>query len=260
MSLDTLWQLHRRFIIGVAVGLIVFLIGMAMIGSTVGKDLKRYQGLVGKHKRALSSPAYSQAQVNELRGRLNQMVSQTETLAAAALPPLREQFVPAPGQSPTQHYIELTGQMRGDLIGWALRNNVDVDDSLGLPAQSPTQPQMIARILRGLDVVERVVRLAVQAGADGISDIQIASRIPKKRRNQAGTRLDTTPVTMEVVFADNSPKDFMKALMDSADGLGPLGLVRMELMPTNLRKKQRRVILEFAAGALPVAETEEEVL
>jgi hypothetical protein len=260
MSLDTLWQLHRRFIVGSAIGLIAFLIGMAMIGSTVGKDLKRYEGLVSKHKRSLNTPAYSTSQVNELRTRLNQMKAQTDSLASAALPPLRTNYVPAPGQSATQHYIELTGQMRGELIGWALRQNVDVDDSLGLPAQSPTQPQMIARILRGLDVVERVVRLAVQAGADGITDIQIASRIPKKRRNKGGTRLDMTPVTMEVVFAGQSPKNFMKAVMDSADGLGPLGLVRMELMPTNQRKKQRRVILEFAAGALPTAEVEEEVL
>lgn len=260
MSLDTLWQLHRRFIVGTAIGLIVFLIGLAVIGSTVGKDLQRYQGLVSKHKRTLATPAYSSSQVNQLRTQLNQMVSQTQSLAAAALPPLRPEFVPAAGQSPTQHYIELTGQMRVDLIGWALRRNVDVDDSLGLPAQSPTQPQMIARILRGLDVVERVVRLAVQAGADSITDIQIASRIPKKRRNQSGTRLDMTPVTLEVVFTENSPKNFMQAVLDSADGLGPLGLVRMELMPTNTRKKQRRVILEFAAGALPTAETEEEVL
>ncbi len=260
MNLDTLWQLHRRFIVGCAVGLVVFLIGLAIIGSTVGKDLQRYQGLVGKHKRALNSPAYSSAQVNELRTRLAEMETETGKLAAASLPPLREQFQPAAGQSPTQHYIELTGTMRSDLIGWALRQNVDVDESLGLPAQSPTQPQMIARILRGLDVVERVVRLAVQAGADGVDDIQIASRIPKKRLNRNGSRLDMTPVTMEVVFTENSPKNFMKAVMDSADGLGPLGLVRMELMPTNKRKKQRRVILEFAAGALPTAQAEEEVL
>jgi hypothetical protein len=260
MNLDTIWQLHRKFIIATAVGLIVFMIGLAIIGSTVGKDLTRYQGLVGKHKRALNTPAYSNAQVNELRGRLTEMETQTVKLASASLPALRSEFVPSPGQSATQHYIELTGQMRSELIGWALRQNVDVDESLGLPAQSPTQPQMIARILRGLDVVERVVRMGVQTGADSITDIQIASRIPKKRRNLSGSRLDMTPVTLEVVFADQSPRNFMNAIMESADGLGPLGLVRMELLPTNQRKKLRRVVLEFAAGELPTASAEEEVL
>ena len=260
MNLDTIWQLHRRFLTGTAIALFVFLIGLAMIGNTAGKDLKRYNLTAGKHKRTLNTPAYSRAQVGDLRARLSEMEQRTDALANESLPPLRQKFIPAAGQSPTQHYIELTGTLRSELVTESLLNNVDIDDSLGLPAQSPTQPQMIARILRGLDVVDRVVNLAVRTGAIAVEDIQIASRIPKKRRAGAPSKLDMTPVTMEIVFADVSPKTFLTAVMEASDGLGPLGLIRMDLMPQDKRKKLRRVILEFAAGALPVETAEEEML
>lgn len=260
MSLDTLWQLHKRFLVGVAMGLTVFLIGMAIIGSTAGSDLARHSSSIGKHKRSLTSPVYNRSQLNELNTRLNEIDARVDFLAKAALPPLREEYDLTGKASPTQHYIELTGGLRTELIGWALRRNVEIDENLGLPAQSPTQPQKIARVLRGLDVVERVCRLAVQTGAVAVEDIDIASRLPASRGRNSAPLLDLTPVTLEVVFADQSPRAFLDAVIDAADGLGPLGLIRWELMPEDARRKQRRVVLEFAAGALPSAAAEEEVL
>lgn len=257
MSLDTIWQLHKRFITGVAIGLVVFLIGLAVIGSTAGKDLAARKSAIGKHKRSLTTAVYSRSQLNQLTTRRNEMNTRIEELAAAALPPLREDYDLTGKASATQHYIELTGQLRSELIGWALRRNVEIDENLGLPPQSPTQPQKIARVLRGLDVVERVCRLAVQTGAVSVEGIDIASRIPRaNRRPSTAPMLDLTPVTMEVVFSDQSPRAFLDAVVRAADGLGPLGLVRWELMPEDTRRKQRRVVLEFAAGALP----QEEVL
>lgn len=260
MSLDTLWQLHKRFLVGVAIGLTVFLIGLAIIGNTAGKELARHSSTISKHKRSLTSPVYNRTQLNELNTRLGEMDERVKELAKAALPPLREDYDLTGKPSPTQHYIELTGRLRTELVGWALRRDVDIDENLGLPPQSPTQPQKIARVLRGLDVVERVCRLAVQTGAIGVEDIDIASRIPKARGRNSAPLLDLTPVTMEIVFSDQSPRAFLDAVIDAADGLGPLGLIRWELMPEDARRKQRRVVLEFAAGALPTAAAEEEVL
>lgn len=256
MSLDTIWQLHKRFITGVAIGLVVFLIGLAIIGSTAGKDLASRKAAIGKHKRSLSTAVYSRSQLNQLTTRRNEMNTRIEELASAALPQLREDYDLAGKASATQHYIELTGRLRTELIGWALRRNVEIDENLGLPPQSPTQPQKIARVLRGLDVVERVCRLAVQTGAIAVENIDVASRIPRANRRATAPVLDLTPVTMEVVFGDETPRAFLDAVVRAADGLGPLGLVRWELMPEDTRRQQRRVVLEFAAGSLP----QEEVL
>ena len=96
----------------------------------------------------------------------------------------------------------------------------------------------------------------VQAGATAVEDIEVASRIPRAGSRQASAALDLTPVRMEVVFGDQSPRAFLRAVIEAADGLGPLGLVRWELQPEDTRRKQRRVLLEFAAGALPVEQEE----
>ena len=86
MSLDTIWQLHKRFITGVAVGLVVFLIGLAIIGSTAGKDLAARNSAIGKHKRSLTTAVYSRSQLNQLTTRRNEMDVRIEELAAAATP------------------------------------------------------------------------------------------------------------------------------------------------------------------------------
>ncbi|MAW61273.1 MAG: hypothetical protein CMJ94_10615 [Planctomycetes bacterium] len=258
MNLDTIWQLHKRFITGVAIGLVVFLIGLAVIGSTAGADLAARKSAIGKHKRSLQTQVYSRSQLNELTTRRNEMDARIVELAQDALPPLREDYDLTGKPSATQHYIELTGRLRTELTGWALRRNVEIDENLGLPPQSPTQPQKIARVLRGLDVVERVCRLAVQTGAASVENIDVASRVPRTSRRNTAPVLDLTPVTLEVVFSDQSPRAFLDAVINAADGLGPLGLVRWELMPEDTRRKQRRVVLEFAAGALP--QEQEEVL
>jgi len=260
MNLDTIWQLHKRFIIGVVIGLIVFMIGLAIIGKTAGAQLSRSQIAINNHKRTLAKPAYTRAQVNDLRERLATAQARTSELAQAALPPLRERYALSAGSSPTEQYIEVTASLRTELIGWALRQNVDIDQSLGLPAQSPTQPQKIARVLRGLDVVERVCRLAVLTGAIEVESISIDSRTPRNRRGKQGPALDLTPILLEVVFTEVSPRAFLEAILEEGDGMGPFGLIRWDLAPKDKRKKERRVTLEFAAGALPVATPEEDVL
>lgn len=260
MNLDTLWQLHKRFLIGVAAGLVVFLIGLAIIGKTAGSTLQSAESTIGRHKRALASPAYDRNQVAALRQRLTDAATRIEDLAADTLPPLRDEYDLAGKQSATQHYITQTNALRNDLIPWALRQDVEIDESLGLPAQSPTQEQTIARVLRGLDVVERVSRLAVQTGAEAVQNIEIGSRLPRAGRRNTGPTLDLTAVTMEVVFSDYGPRAFVDAVLNRADGLGPLGLVRFEVMPEDQRKRERRVVLEFAAGALPQEQDGEEVL
>ncbi len=251
MNLDTLWQLHKRFLIGVAAGLVVFLIGMAVVGRTAGKELRSAESTLARHKRTLATPAYTQTQVTELRTRLEEIRRRTQHFGSAALPPLRERYVPAAGQSPTQHYIELTGEIRSELIGWALRQNVEIDPGLGLPPQSPTQPQKIARVLRGLDVVERVSRLAVSYGAAAVDNIEITSRAVNRNQTKSSSPLDLTPVILEVVFDRHSPAALLHAILEGADGGGSLGLVRAELLAEDKRKKTRRLVLEFAAGSLP---------
>ena len=253
MNLDTLWQTHRQFLVATAIGLGLFLIGEMIVGSLTGSDLVKAERDIRAAKRALASSSYSSAQVSQLRARLEGLEQRTVELAGLALPTLRQGFAAPAGTSPSRHYIELTGQIRQELIAWALRQDVEVDESLGLPPVSPTESQTIFRVLRGLDIVERTVRLAVRSGARGVEDIEITTRTGRHKRMRGipESPLDTTPVSLVVVFDGDEVRPFVHALLGSEEDGGSFGLVACEVLPKDPRRGQRRVRISLEAGSLP---------
>ncbi len=270
MNFDAFWQTHRRFLTGCAVGVLVFLVGRAIIGRTAGSDVARHERSIRSSTQDLGGFHVSAGEVSAAATRLSELEDRAAELARLALPPgpvaLRalEQgegaaeagltgFLPAPGQSPSQHYIEFTGSRRQELIGLALLHDVDLDESLGLPAESPTQPALIEKTLRGFFVVDRVVRLAVEAGAREVEDIAIEHR----RRSRKDQVLDVTPVGMSVLLEEERLDAFLRTVFDSELALG---LVGIEVPPLDKKTKMRRATLRFEAAVLPVADTAEEDL
>ena len=256
MNLDAFWQTHRRFLTGTAIGLVVFLIAKAIIGSTVRSELDGAERRIRAYTTSLRTPSYGAGEVSRLESRLRDVQERISALAVQTLPPLPEEYRPRAGQSPSQHYIEWTGQRRQELISSALLQDVSVDESLGLPPVSPTQPQVIERVLRGFFVVDEVIHLAISVGAREVDDMEIATRASARRgaRRRDGP-VEVTLVTMEVVLEDARVAPFVQAL---AHHDPPLGLTRVEILPFDAKRKQRSVLLEFGAGAVPRSvETEE---
>ncbi|HEX9795155.1 MAG TPA: hypothetical protein VGC54_14320 [Planctomycetota bacterium] len=253
MNLDTLWQTHRRFLTAVAVGLALFLIAEMIISSVAGSGAAAARRSINISRASLATAKYSSAQVAELRTRLEQLEARTAELTAAALPPWRQEFRPSAGQSARQHYIEFTGSMRQELVAWALRNDVEIDETLGLPPISPTQGRDIERALRGFDVVERVVRMAVPLGAARIENVEISTRGTRRRqRGMPESPLDLAPVAIDLLFAEEDTLPFVQALLDVEP---PLGLMLIDLGPVQARTKLRRLTVQFAVGEPPQAET-----
>jgi len=257
LNFDALWQTHRRFLSGAAGALLLFLLAESLIGSTARSSLLSSQRRLRAAEGKLGTPSFGPADVARLEKHARALEERVAELGGRTLPPLRQEFRPQAGQSPTQHYIELTGRLRRELIPWANRRNVDVDETLGLPPISPTDPQKIARVLRGLDLVERVVRLAVESGAGKVSDLEIAPRKARRRAHGASASpLDLTPVLATVHLQDDGRVfPFLKAL---AEAEPPLGLVRIEVPPPDRRRKVRRVQIELAAGGIPGPAGEEQ--
>jgi hypothetical protein len=248
MNFDAFWQTHRRFILGYGGAIIAFFILLAVLTSGARGERDTAERAQRKARRDLQEQRYSRAQVNDLEDRIEEFELRNTALAAHALPPFRVQFQIPPGSPPSQHYIQTTGALRQDLVAWALRNDCDVDESLGLPPVSPTQAQQIERVLRGLDVVDRIVRLAVENGAAKVDKINIAMRNQSGRgRNQPV--LDITPVSLEVVFERRSAMPFLRAVLEQEEAGMPTGLMSMEVQELKPRRGERRVILEFGAAA-----------
>lgn len=250
MNLDALWQRNRRFVLGFLGGTIGFFILLWMLTSSATSRQAAADRAISRSTLDLRSEMYGESQERETQDRLAELRALNADLGARALPLWRKEFRVPAGKAPAQHYIELTGSLRQDLIGWALRNDCDVDETLGLPPVSPTQLQGVDRVLRGLDVSERVVRLAVEYGASAVEKMSIAER-SRRAGNARGAVLDLTPVEIEVVFEGNSPAPFLRALLEEGQHGRPIGLAGVEVSPPNPRKRERRVLLEFAVGVMP---------
>jgi hypothetical protein len=252
VNLDALWQRNRKFVLGAVGGVIAFFVLLWILTTgRVGRQEAATRA-IGKAASDLRTAMYTDAQERAAQQRLATLRERNAGHAALALPPLRPGFGIPTGKAPAQHYIELSGALRLDLVGWALRNNCEVDPSLGLPPVSPTQHQQVERVLRGLDVVERVVRLAVTSGARSVEKITISDRGHRAVGGRSA-QLDLTQVQMEIVFVGKSPTTFLRTILAEPAASRPLGLAGLEVSPPNPRSQERRVLFEFAVGGLPPA-------
>lgn len=255
MNLDALWQRNRRFVLGFAGGTLGFFLLLWMLTSSSSGRAAAAQRSIGRATTELRAEMFGESEEREAEQILAALRERNRELGRQALPPWRAEFQLPAGKAPAQHYIELSGALRQDLIAWALRNDCEVDESLGLPPVSPTQQQAVESVLRGLDVAERVVRLAVTHGARAVEKMSIAER--SRRAVARGAVLDLTPLELEVVFEGVSIAPFLRALLDEGAQGRPLGLAGIEVAPSNPRKRERRVLLEFATGVMPAAGEEE---
>ncbi len=249
MNLDAIWQRNRVFILGLLGSLIgFFLLSWLLTSGAAAREASAGRA-ISKAATDLRSAMYGDAQEREATERLATLRERNAAFAAQALPPVRAQFQLPAGKAAAQHYIEITGELRQDLVAWALRNDCEVDPSLGLPPVSPTQAPQVERVLRGLDVVDRVVHLAVAQGAAAVDKITIADRSRRPTGGRAAL-LDLTLVQMEVVFEGASPAPFLRAMLEETAAGRPLGISGIEVAAPNPRKRERRLLLEFAVGTL----------
>lgn len=254
MNLDALWQTHRRFLIGVAIGLVVFFILRMISGATWKGDLSSAQRKTITARRALSGQHVNVSEVTRARNLLVGLVEQSKSLAAQCLPPLPPEFQPAVGQSPSKHYIQFTGRRRSELISQASLRNMQLDESLGLPAVSPTQPPIIERVMRGLWVVDQMVQLAIGWDATEVDDIRINTRV-RSRGKSGMAAVEVTEVALEVVMEQELLNRFLKSVVSHQPNLG---LAAFEVLPLD-KKGLRHVTFKFAAGALPQSNQDEEL-
>ncbi|MDP6849650.1 MAG: hypothetical protein QGH51_03645 [Planctomycetota bacterium] len=253
MNLDAFWQANRRFLIGVAIGLVSFLILGSILVSGPKKAAASSRRSIMTATRTLRGKHVSSQDVARARTRLEALKKQGRKLAELALPIATDGFVIPEGQSPSKHYIEFTGARRQELISAGLLRDMEIDESLGLPAVSPSQPQIIAKVLHGFFVVDQMMRLAIDYGAESVDDIAISTRSSRPGTLRASL-LDITTVELEVSIQEERLRPLLQKVVAHDP---PLGLVRMEVLPVD-KKGSRSILFEFGVGSIPETQGEEE--
>jgi hypothetical protein len=172
VDVNDFWQENKRFVMSVATGGVVFLIGIVLINNLFGSELTDMQRRKAKAQSGLSGPLYPQADLDALRTENEQLSAAFAALVEAALFQPRPHFAAGSGSMSTR-YFEVTSSTREELLALAGRMGVPVPEDLGLPALAPSQDEHIARMLEGLDVVDRTLRLAFEAGISRVESLNV---------------------------------------------------------------------------------------
>lgn len=197
-SWNELWQKDKSFWVFLGGSLALFLIGETAIGYLYRDDLDSARVQISSEKKELKKPLatrknleVAEAMHKTLRDGIELMQAKAEFLESA------EYQLAENGTSPENQYFDLVTRTRERVVRSAFQNNVEVPEGLGLPTVSPTGKEEIRRYLRGLDLTQRVILLAVQSRVLRVDEIRIEPQL-RGRRSAGAQDVKEGPSTEEV--------------------------------------------------------------
>lgn len=254
MDVNDFWQENKRFVMSVAGGALVFITGIVLIKNLFGSELDAQQLRKTRATAVLAGPLYAQADLDALREEHEKLAAAHAALAAASVYQPREAFAPGTG-SMTTRYFDLTSSTREQLLELAGRVGVPVPDNLGLPALAPDKVQHIERMLEGLDVVDRTLRLAFEAGISRVEGLDIKLD-PVLLSGKPLEGLEKTLVTFKLRGTAASMARLMLLAQRSAEQRIAV-LERADFIAAGARVEDARLELVLAAVRLHESKPEE---
>ena len=205
--MDGVWQEHRRFIISLVVGALVFLIVWLVIDGLYGSDIRSYRTRIQRHRRAQRQALPPGVRLSDVRReRQADEDAFQEMLAVVQRVPDEGFSLAGVTQNVDLHYTKQIDRVRKEVLELCALENVAVDQNLGLPSRFPASRTEKEWFLNGLDVVRQVLLLALEAngamegGITRIENISIKTR--KVSRGNARRRdsfLKLLPVSVSIV-------------------------------------------------------------
>ena len=256
MDFNDYWQENKRFVMTVVGGLIVFLISLSVINSTIGGELKDKRRELTKLRSDLGKSRYQGSDLATARSENEALEGVVETLAAAVAFDTRPEFQldASSGTSGNQYFNRVTA-VREDLLRRANRSNVRVVPDLGLPALAPTRDEDIARHLDALDVIERVLEVAIAEGVARIEKIDIRLDPGLHGRKGVG-RVEKTRITMKM-SGPSAPILRLLAATQTPAGGKSLIVEGVTMVPERLKQDEAKLEVTFLAPRLYLTDPEE---
>jgi hypothetical protein len=184
MDVDAYWQENKRFVLAVAGGALLFVVGFAVETAVFQDGILAAQRTAQKYRNDLKAAQYTAQDLAEVEAENAALKASVERLTAAANFQPRPDFVPAPGVPVANHYLRTFSRVREELEQRANRAGLALDEALGMPELSPTVESEIVRYLEALDVVESVADLAIRARVKRMEKIQV--RLDPARSSRQG--------------------------------------------------------------------------
>lgn len=243
MDFNDYWQENKRFVTGVAMAVIVYLIATMMIGSSVGDDLRSAKSSLVRVDKDLREGRYSSAdktRADEQNAALRSAVDQLTGLVAFQP---RPEFEVEDGRPIGSQYVERVSAVRDDLLRRAGRRKLRLPEDLGLPALAPTRDEEILRHLHALDLIERVVSDAIELGVERIDKIEIKLDPGLYSRQGVGL-VERTRVRMKLSGASGPMVDLLARSQATGDGPA-LMIDELEILPERNKTQSSRMEVVF---------------
>lgn len=255
MDLNDFWQENKRFLMTVAGGFLVLLIGLAVIDRVYGRDLKRANNSIRGSNTALKQPRYQARDLAKAESTNRALKETVATLSEAVAFEAREEFRVVDGAGPaSSQFFAVTQRVREDLMRQAGRQGMRIPEDLGLPGLSPTSEDAIARTLEGLDAVDRIVRLALDAGVERIDELKISLDPALESRKGVGA-LERTRVAVSMSGASAPIVRFIQSSQGPTFG-APLLIDEFEVVPARRKTTEARLEATFLVCRLHETVTE----
>jgi hypothetical protein len=230
MDLNGYWQENKRFLVGVAAGTLVFAIGWMLIDNYLGDELKSQVRAAESARRKLRTEAlHTTADLERAEQENAALVAALAQLSQAVAFQARPGFALDPARgSPSNQYFAVVSATREELLTLAGRGNLRLPENLGLPALSPTREAEIERYLQGLDLVDRVVRMALEAGVTRVDAITMQLD-PRLTSRQGVGNVERTRVEMKLAGPASPLVQLLLLTQQPAPGGGPLAVEKANL-------------------------------
>lgn len=175
MDLENYWQENKRTVTIIGCGLLVFLIANLIVNATVGDALAAIKGERADQRRELRQERYDSSARRLAEEDNERLVEAYESLVSAVAFQARPEFLtdPALGSIPGQYFTRVEA-VRDRLSRRASRSGLrPPDDAWGIEMPDTNIAPVILRHMEALDMIDRVVNLAIDAGVSRISRIQV---------------------------------------------------------------------------------------
>ncbi len=175
MDFESYWQENKRSVVAIIAGLLVFFIANALIDGTLGRSLRDARASRSAKLRDLRRERYTSEAKQLAQADNERLAAAREALVSAVV------FVPRPefrfdagrGSVAAQFFTRVE-EVRARLSRRAGRSGLrPPDDAWGIEMPETNAEPVLVRHMEALDLIERVVDLAVETGVSHISRIQV---------------------------------------------------------------------------------------
>lgn len=199
MDFTDYWQENKRFLVSVGSGLLVFLIGLMIVNSVYGSEVKSEQRKLTNNRRNLRDARYTTGELARAKEENGALQAAVDTLSSAVTFVPREAFrLRHDGSSVGNQYFGTVDRVREELDTLASRNRLRLPEGLGLESLKTQRIEVVQRHLEALDVIDRVVRLALEVDIRRIDKIQVRLDPGIESRGGVGT-VERTQIKFTII-------------------------------------------------------------